>query len=66
MAIEGPLVPPRGVRCPSCGCAHLPVVWTRRRASGRVLRGRECRHCGRRVTTSEQVEPRATGGPTFH
>jgi len=45
----------RGIRCPSCGCGHFRVVYTRRAWGGRVIRRRECRHCGRRVTTSEQM-----------
>ncbi len=44
----------RGLECPRCGCRHLFVIWTRRRGD-RVLRRRECRHCGRRVVTSERV-----------
>lgn len=42
----------RGVVCPRCGCAHLPVLNTRR-SLGRIVRYRQCRHCGRRVTTYE-------------
>ncbi|TVQ33892.1 MAG: hypothetical protein EA376_01270 [Phycisphaeraceae bacterium] len=43
----------RGVVCPSCGCAHLPVQYTRRR-SGFIMRVRQCRHCGRRIVTRER------------
>lgn len=43
----------RGLECRKCGCAHFRVLYTRRACGGRVLRRRECRHCGRRVTTYE-------------
>lgn len=45
---------PRGIQCPDCGCRHLPVLYTRPAYGGRVMRRRECRHCGRRMTTYEQ------------
>lgn len=48
----------RGLSCPTCGCRHLPVYYTRQH-SGRVTRCRECRHCGRRILTHERV----TGAP---
>lgn len=38
---------------PGGGCAHFRVLYTRRAWGGRLLRRRECRHCGRRVTTYE-------------
>ena len=44
----------RGIACPACGCRHFRVLYTRRALGGRLLRRRECRHCGRRVTTYEQ------------
>lgn len=43
----------RGLACPRCGCRHLPVVYTRPRENS-ILRCRECRHCGKRITTREQ------------
>ena len=43
-----------GIECPRCGCRHLHVVYTRHR-NKRILRVRECRHCGRRIKTYEQV-----------
>lgn len=46
-----------GIECPSCGCRHLPVVYTRHRPQ-RTVRVRRCRHCGRRVITIEQVSGR--------
>lgn len=45
----------RGLRCPACGCGHLRVVYTRRAWGGRITRRRECRSCGRRMLTTEQV-----------
>ena len=41
-----------GVVCRHCGCRHLPVYYTRHQ-NGRILRLRECRHCGRRLVTRE-------------
>ena len=43
----------RGLECPRCGCGHFRVLYTRPASGGRVLRRRECRHCGRRITTYE-------------
>jgi hypothetical protein len=43
----------RGLACPRCECWHLRVIYTRRTAGGRFMRRRECRHCGKRVTTYE-------------
>jgi len=45
--------PKRGLECPKCGCAHFRVLYTRRALGGRLLRRRECRYCGRRITTYE-------------
>ena len=45
----------QGLTCPRCGCGHFRVLYTRGAASGRLLRRRECRYCGRRITTYEQV-----------
>ncbi len=43
----------RGLICPTCGCRHFEVLYTRQVMGGKVLRRRACRHCGRRITTSE-------------
>lgn len=43
----------RGLECPSCGCGHFHVVYTRRASRQRIMRRRECRNCGRRITTYE-------------
>ncbi len=45
----------RGLVCPRCGCEHFRVVYTRRAPGGKIVRSRECRHCGRRVITYERV-----------
>jgi len=45
--------PKRGLECPDCGCAHFRVLYTRRALGGRLLRRRQCRYCGRRITTYE-------------
>ena len=46
--------PGGGLVCEHCGCRHFRVVYTRPHRAGGVLRRRECRHCGRRLTTIEQ------------
>jgi hypothetical protein len=45
----------RGISCPACGCQHFFVIYTRRAPGGKLIRRRECRHCGRRITTYEYV-----------
>lgn len=55
----------RGLECPACGCQHFNVIETRRRG-GRIVRRRECRYCGKRLTTHERAVddpevPRETG-----
>jgi len=50
-----------GVVCPKCGCAHLHVLNTRH-SMGRIVRYRECRHCGKRITTYE-VPPSMLANP---
>ena len=46
--------PERGIECPSCGCRHLYVVYTRHRATA-IVRVRRCRYCQRRVVTYERL-----------
>lgn len=46
--------PARGIECPSCGCRHLYVVYTRHRANA-VVRVRRCRYCQRRLVTHERL-----------
>lgn len=43
----------RGIACRRCGCRHFRVVYTRQVSGGRILRRRECRHCGKRISTYE-------------
>jgi transcriptional regulator NrdR family protein len=45
----------RGLVCQRCGCGHFRVIYTRPTRGGRIIRRRECRHCGRRVLTAEEV-----------
>lgn len=45
---------PPGIECPACGCRHFFVVYVRPRRS-MIVRRRECRHCGRRITTRERA-----------
>ena len=47
-----------GLRCLSCRGQHFRVVYTRRAWGQKVVRRRECRQCGERLTTWE----RAIGG----
>ena len=44
----------RGLACPRCNCRHLPVLYTRQRVR-RIVRVRQCRHCGRRIITYESI-----------
>ena len=45
----------RGLECRTCGCKHFRVIYTRPCRGGQVSRRRECRHCGRRMTTRERA-----------
>jgi len=47
-------VPAPGLECPKCGCRHFEVLYTRPMFGGRIQRRRQCRHCGRRMTTLER------------
>ena len=49
-----PALDGRGLECRYCGCKHFRVVYTRPTMGGRILRRRECRHCGKRMTTWER------------
>lgn len=46
--------PGAGLECPKCGCRHFRVLYTRPGGKGNIRRRRECRHCGRRLTTVEK------------
>lgn len=43
----------KGVVCPKCGCLHFDVVYTRRGHGNVIVRRRECRNCGKRLSTRE-------------
>jgi hypothetical protein len=45
---------PRGLSCSACG-GKFRVVYTRPGASEKLIRRRECRECGTRITTWEQA-----------
>lgn len=45
---------PTGLECPACGCRHWYTIETRTQMKY-IRRRRQCRHCGRRVTTSERI-----------
>jgi hypothetical protein len=42
-----------GLVCPDCVRRHFCVVYTRQK-DGHIERRRQCRHCGRRITTWER------------
>jgi len=44
--------PAAGLECPECGCRDFRVTKTRQ-GDGVIVRRRECRHCGHRITTFE-------------
>ena len=50
---EGPSGDRRGLECRHCGCKHFRVIYTRPTWGGRIMRRRECRNCGKRLTTWE-------------
>jgi transcriptional regulator NrdR family protein len=43
----------KGVVCVKCGCKHFNVVYTRRVHGNVIVRRRECRNCGQRLSTRE-------------
>ena len=45
----------RGLECISCGCRQFRVLYTRSLPGGRIIRRRECRYCGKRITTCEMA-----------
>ncbi len=44
-----------GFECRWCGCRHFRVIYTRPAWGGRLVRRRECRNCGKRMTTWEKA-----------
>ncbi|QDU44326.1 transcriptional regulator NrdR [Symmachiella dynata] len=49
------LVHQRGLQCGACGHRRLRVIYTRAAKGGKLVRRRECRKCGERITTWECV-----------
>jgi DNA-directed RNA polymerase subunit RPC12/RpoP len=45
----------RGLECRQCGCRHFRVIYTRPAFDGKLVRRRECRHCGKRIITWEKM-----------
>jgi hypothetical protein len=45
---------PKGLRCRNCGCAHFKTYYTRPKSDGSVARRKQCRHCGRMISTRER------------
>ncbi len=45
----------RGLQCGACGNRRLRVIYTRAAKGEKLVRRRECRSCGKRVTTWECV-----------
>ena len=53
-----PQATPLGLTCGGCGCQHFQVLYTRQVRSGKIMRRRACRNCGKRITTfEEEAEP---------
>ncbi|HEX6987526.1 MAG TPA: transposase [Planctomycetaceae bacterium] len=46
--------PRAGLECPNCGCRHFYTIRTVPK-NRYVYRRRECRHCGKVVTTTERI-----------
>jgi hypothetical protein len=44
-----------GLACRHCGCKHFRVIYIRPTRGGRIMRRRECRNCGKRMTTCERA-----------
>ena len=44
----------RGLVCRRCEGQAFRVIYTRPAWGGRIQRRRECRHCGKRITTWER------------
>jgi len=51
---------PESVACTRCGCCDLRVFRTRHKPN-RIIRERLCRHCGKRILTTEHVMGAAFG-----
>jgi len=42
-----------GLVCRKCGCRHFHVIYVEQK-NDTIKRRRECRHCQRRITTTER------------
>lgn len=47
----------KGLRCPRCGCGHFYTDKTVDVPGRRRRRYKTCRACGKRVRTTEMIEP---------
>ena len=54
-ALQGAEAGP-GVRCPACGCVEFEITRTAWRKNFTIVRRRQCRRCGGRITTREAAE----------
>ena len=52
--VREPAAEPIGLVCSRCGCRHFFVLYTRPARGDRIRRRKECRHCGRQITTFEK------------
>ena len=52
--LPDPDTPQQGLQCRKCECRHFLVVYTRP-MDGWINRRRECRNCGWRTSTREQI-----------
>ncbi len=50
----------QSLECPKCGCRHMYTIETKS-TPHRIIRTRQCRHCGRRMKTYEQFSGYAVG-----
>ncbi len=44
-----------GLVCRKCGCQHFITIWVGHRPDGMVIRKKECRYCGKPITTKEEA-----------
>ena len=44
-----------GLQCRKCGHRQFKVIYTRAAFGSKVVRRRECRKCGTRITTAERL-----------
>ena len=51
----------KGIECLTCGCRHFETLEVRATVGGKLRRRRQCRYCGRRVTTYEAAEDSGLG-----